>query len=80
MSNANIASLISAVFGAAGAIVLFNGSYALQPFEGGVFGSDALTAYNDQVKRKNARRVVIQKVGLGLICIGFLIQGLAAFL
>jgi hypothetical protein len=43
VTHAQLAGLASAILGAIGTVVLFFNSYALQPFQGGIFGSDALT-------------------------------------
>ena len=50
MTHAQLAGLASAILGAIGTVVLFFNSYALQPFQGGIFGSDALTASNNAVR------------------------------
>jgi hypothetical protein len=78
MTTVNMANLISALFGVVGTIVMFVGSYALQPSQGATFGSDAVTAANKEIRRKNKNRVVLQRTGLGLLCISFLIQIFAA--
>jgi len=80
MTNAQMANLASAGFGAAGTIVLFFGSYALQPFQGGIFGSDALTASNNSIRVANAARVVRQRIGLVLLCLSFTVEAIAVFL
>jgi len=46
------------ILGAIGTVVLFFNSYALQPFQGDIFGGDALTASNDAIRTANAKRVV----------------------
>lgn len=58
---------------------MFKGSYALAPFSGATFGSDAVTAANNETRRKNKTRLVLQRVGLGLLCFSFLIQIFVAF-
>jgi hypothetical protein len=55
-------------------------SYALQPFEGGIFGSDALTASNNAIRTANAKRVVRQRIGFAFLCVSFAIQAVAVFL
>jgi hypothetical protein len=80
MTWAQYAGVGSAILGAIGTIILFFGSYALQPLEGGVFGSDALTEYNIRIRAKNAKRLRWQRVGLGFLCCSFLVQAGAAFL
>jgi hypothetical protein len=79
MTAGQCAGLASAALGAAGTITLFFGSYSLQPFEGGVFGSDRLTALNRQTRAKNARRIIRQRIGLVLLCLSFFGQAVAIF-
>ena len=74
MVTINYPNLVSAVSGVVGTIILFKNSYAVQPLEGGIFGSDAITSYNENIKKKNERRVVNQRVGLAFVCISFAIQ------
>lgn len=80
MTLAQYAALGSALFGAAGSVVLFFWSYTLQPFEGGVMGSLEVMAHNDRVRISNRRRLPMQRLGLGLLIISFVIQGAAAFI
>jgi hypothetical protein len=54
--------------------------YAFQPKEGGVFGSDAITEFNNRIDTQNRRRDKWQKIGLGFLCLSFLVQGAAVFL
>jgi len=74
VTHVQLAGLASAILGAIGTVVLFFNSYALQPFQGGIFGSDALTASNNAVRTANAKRVV------RLLCVSFAIQAVAVFL
>jgi hypothetical protein len=80
VTYAQLAGLASAILGTMGTVVLFFNSYALQPFEGGVFGSDALTASNNAVRTANAKRVVRQRIGLASLCVSFAVQAVAVFL
>jgi hypothetical protein len=80
MTCAQYAGLFSAALGAIGTAFLFFNSYSLQPLEGGIFGSDALTEYNKSIKRKNASRLLQQKIGFGFLCVSFVIQVVAVFL
>lgn len=70
----------SVVFGFVGTLIMFFFGYNLIPYEGGVFGSDEITAYNDSVKKKNRLYLVMQKIGMGMLSMSFLLQGLALFL
>lgn len=79
MTIVNTANLAAAFFGVVGTIVMFVGSHALESLEGGVFGSDQITAANNETRRKNKKRLLLQRIGLGLLCISFLIQAFASF-
>ena len=70
--------LASAVVGSAGTLILFFSSYALEPFSGGVFGSPAVTAENDRIRKSNRLRKRWQQVGLLLLLASFLLQVVAA--
>jgi hypothetical protein len=80
MMPAQLVVVLSAVLGIAGTVILFFGTYGLEPLEGGVFGSPEVQEWNERVKAKNAARVIRQRVGLGLICFSFVFQGAAVFL
>lgn len=71
------ANLVSAIFGMTGTIILFFSSYALEPFQGGVFGSKEVYDWNDRVRSRNRRRKIIQKMGLALLCLSFVVQFVA---
>jgi hypothetical protein len=80
MTGAQYAALSSAALGAIGTIILFFSSYSLQPLEGGVFGSDALTKYNNDIKIKNANRLLRQRIGFAFLCLSFAVQAVSVFL
>ncbi len=80
MTHAQLAGLASAILGAIGTVVLFFNSYALQPFQGGIFGSDALTASNNAIRTANTKRIVRQRIGLAFLCVSFAIQAVTVFL
>jgi len=71
MTRVQYARLGSAALGAIGTIVSFVNSYADQPLEGGVLGSDALTESNNRIRVKNHRRHKWQKVGLVFLGLSF---------
>jgi hypothetical protein len=56
MNEAQLAGLCSATLGFLGTAILVVSSYSLEPFEGGVFGSDAIIEHNNRVRTKNKRR------------------------
>ncbi len=80
MTWAQYAGLSSAALGVIGTIILFFGSYSVQPLEGAPFGSDALTEYNNRIKAKNASRLLRQRIGLGFLCLSFAVQAVSVFL
>ncbi len=80
MTGAQYAGLSSAALGAIGTTILFFSSYALQPFEGGVFGSDALTEHNNRIRAKNISRLRQQKIGFAFLCVSFIVQAITYFL
>ena len=78
MTGAQYAGLSSAALGAR--IARIFSSYALQPLEGGVFGSDALTEHNNRIRANNLGRLRRQKTGFAFLCVSFIIQAIACFL
>ncbi len=80
MTGAQYAGLSSATFGAIGTVILFYSSYALQPFEGGVFGSDALIEYNNRIRATNLDCLRRQRIGFAFLCISFVVQEIGCFL
>ncbi len=80
MTVEKYATLLSAILGIFGTVILFFSSYALQPLEGGVFGSDELYKWNARVRAKNKLRKIIQRIGLGLLCLSFIVQATIVFL
>jgi hypothetical protein len=74
------AGLSSAVFGAIGTTILFFSSYALQPLEGSVLGSEFLTEQNNRIQLDNLHRLRRQKIGFAFLCFSFIIQAIACFL
>ncbi len=80
MTGAQYAGLSSAALGAIGTTILFFNSYALQPLEGGVFGSDALTELNNRIRAKNLGRLRQQKIGFAFLCVSFIVQAITCFL
>ena len=73
-------SLISSLLGAAGTALLFFFSHTDEPYQAGVFGSDAVTEFNERLKVKNKVWRKRQQIGFGLLCVSFLVQAAAAFM
>ncbi len=59
--------------------MFFNG-YNLKPYEGAVFGSDAVYEANKKITRDNKRIMVMQKIGMGLLTFSFLCQAVSYLL
>jgi len=67
-------TLISAILGLAAALLLFFGTYGLQPYAGGVFNSEQVEAWNARVRTNNKRRTAAQRLGLVLLIASFAVQ------
>jgi zinc transporter ZupT len=80
MTYAQGTGLSAAVLGAVGTMILFRSSYAFRPLEGGIFGSPALTEYNNRIKDENRRRHSWQRIGLGFLCLSFVVQAISSLL
>ena len=72
-------SLFSAIFGIVGTGLMFFGSYALEPFEGATWGGPETAAANDRIRAKNRTRLLMQRSGVALLFVAFVLQGIAAF-
>jgi hypothetical protein len=79
MSAIQLMTLGSAGLGFAGTVFLFLGTYGFEPREGAVFGGPTVDEGNKKVNARNARRRLNQRIGLGLLCLSFLLQGVTAF-
>jgi hypothetical protein len=73
------ANLASAGFGAAGTLVLFISSWSKEPREGATWGGPILDAWNKEVDARNRWRRIGQRVGLILLGLAFVFQGVAVF-
>jgi hypothetical protein len=80
MTPAHWVALLSAVLGTAGTIILFFGSYSLEPREGAVWGGPEVDKWNAARDVRNAKRIVRQRIGLAFLCASFFAQGVAVFL
>lgn len=72
-------TLFSAIFGAAGSMVLAAGTYGVEPPVGQAFWAESVAAMNPEIEARNRKRVFIQRIGLGLILFAFVLQGISAF-
>jgi hypothetical protein len=75
MSAAKIVGMLSAIFGAGGTLVLFFGSFS---YEG--FGQYENKQSIDAKIKRNERRQCLQRVGLGLLMLSFLLAGVSVLL
>lgn len=67
-------NMAPSVLGAIGTIIIYFNSYSMQPLEGGVFGSPELSAHNNNIKRKNTKRLISQRIGLVFLFASFVFQ------
>ena len=58
---------------------LFIGSYAFAPYVGAVFGGPMVNEANARIKADNRRRKIQQRIGLALLCLGFVVQAVGVF-
>ena len=75
MIAAKVFGLLSAALGASGTLLLFFGSFAYEGF----------TPYSDQQKideqtKRNKRRRLLQRTGLGLLMLSFVLAGFSVVL
>jgi hypothetical protein len=80
MTDVQYATLLSAIFGAAGTIFLFFGSYTLEPLAGAVWGGPVVDKENAKIRGKNKSRILRQRIGLVFLCLSFIIQVVSVFL
>lgn len=73
-------ALLSAFFGAAGTLILFLNSYALEPLSGGIFGGPQQQAWNEDVKKRNKSRRIKLKWGLAILMLSFVLQFISVLL
>jgi len=73
-SISHILALLSALLGAAGSAILFYGSYTLESFSAGIFGSPEQQKWDNEVKSRNRSRVARQRIGLIALMVGFVCQ------
>jgi len=80
MTGEHIAGLCSAALGALGTAILFFKSYSLQPSQGAVWNSAAVTHENERIKDANASRLRWQRWGVLILGSSFIAQAIGCFL
>ena len=80
MTLAQCLVLLSASSGAIGTFILFQNTYAFEPFSGGTLGGPKNDEWNARVRSETPRRRLWLKVGLGFLGVSFIIQAGSAFL
>ena len=80
MDSAQYTVLSSSVLGVIGTLILFFSGYALEPSQGACFGSPAVTEANKQIKSRNSKRLLWQRVGLAFLMLSFSVQAVGCFL
>ncbi|POW56601.1 hypothetical protein C3408_14270 [Candidatus Pantoea alvi] len=53
---------------------MFFNSHSLAPYESSMFGSDEIMEHDRLVERKNKRMLFLQRVGVGLLTLSFMLQ------
>lgn len=69
--------IASSVIGFTGTIIMFFNSYSLKPTEGAVWGGPEIDKHNKKIDKENRKMVIMQKIGLGLLTLSFLCQGIS---
>jgi hypothetical protein len=75
MTPSKIVSIVSALFGAIGTVLLFKGSYAFETPTSWM--SDEI---EKAMQKRNAQRRLLQTLGLSSLLISFVLAGIAQFL
>ena len=78
MTTVQLLTVGAAFVGALGTALLFFGTYGFEPKEGAVWGGPTVDEWNKKVTSRNSRRRTMQRVGLSLLCMSFLLQGLSS--
>jgi hypothetical protein len=78
-SPAQLATIASAGFGVAGTLFLFFGSYAYETGPLNTTFAEAFLAEKAGIDARNRRRMIMQRIGLGLIMVSFALAGVSAF-
>lgn len=79
MHTARVLGLTSAVIGATGTLVLYLSSYATESVGAVGAFAEAIMPEIERIKRENVRRRPWQRVGLALLGVSFVLQGIAAY-
>jgi hypothetical protein len=80
MTLAQSFTLLSAILGIGGTLVLLFANYTFQSLEDAPFNSSTREETNKRIKVKNKRRYKILNFGLALLCGGFVLQAVIVFL
>jgi hypothetical protein len=71
--------LFSAIFGAIGSALIFFGSYAFEPPRAAVWANQAMVDNDLKTVARNHTRKLMQRCGIALLFIAFILQGVSAF-
>ncbi len=66
--------IAATVIGLFGTLLMFFNSHAMMPYESAMFGSDEIMEHDRLVERKNKRMLLLQRVGVGLLTLSFMLQ------
>jgi hypothetical protein len=79
LSPAQLMTIASAGFGVAGTLFLFFGSYAYETGPLNTTFGEAFLAEKARIDGRNRRRMIRQRIGLGLLMASFALVGGSAF-
>lgn len=66
--------IAATVIGLFGTLLMFFNSHSLMPYESAMFGSDEIIEHDRIVERKNKRMLSLQRFGVGLLTLSFILQ------
>lgn len=77
MMNSLHLQIVSSVIGFVGTLIMFFNGYNLKPTEGAVWGGPEVDEHNKKIDRENKRIIIMQRLGMGLLTLSFLCQGMS---
>lgn len=79
MSALQVLTFASAIFGAAGSLLIFYGTFAMEPPSAAVWGGDETAAEDARVAERNKLRRLRLQAGLVCLMLAFTLQAVSAF-
>lgn len=71
--------IFSTLAGFIGTVLMFRYSYVLKPYEGAAFAESDTNEKNGRIRRENIRIQKMQKLGIALLSLSFISQGISYF-